>query len=184
MAPRLVSSFTIKLAPGDLAGKLSAIERVWKKHFADVPYEYSFLDETFAQMYVAEMRFQKVYIILVILAIIISCLGVFALATSSAEQRIKEICIRKVLGASVSHIVGLLSRDFLKLVLIAIVLATPLAAWAMGVWLEGFAYHTEIRWWVFAIASVLALVIAFLTVSSQAIRAAITDPAKTLRDFD
>jgi len=184
VAPRLVSSFTIKLAPGDLAGKLSAIERVWKKDFADVPYEYSFLDETFAQMYVAEMRFQKVFIILVILGIIISCLGLFALATFSAEQRIKEIGIRKVLGASVSHIVGLLSRDFLKLVLIAIVLATPLAAWAMGVWLEGFAYHTEIRWWVFAIASVLALVIAFLTVSSQAIRAAITDPAKTLRDFD
>lgn len=184
VTPRNVNNFTVKLAGGDVSASLSMIENLWKKHFADVPYEYTFLDETFANMYVAEMRFQKVFIILVILGIIISCLGLFALATFSAEQRVKEIGIRKVLGASISHIVGLLSRDFLKLVVVAIVLATPIAAWAMGLWLEGFAYHTEIRWWVFVLASVLALAIAFLTISSQAIRAAIADPAKTLRDFE
>ena len=179
--PRFVGNFTLKLSGSDLRGTLARVEGLWKEMFPDVPYEYSFLDETFARMYAAETRFQRLFLILVILGIIIACLGLFALATFSAEQRIKEIGIRKVLGASVGHVVALLSKDFLKLVMLAIVLATPVAAWAMGLWLSGFAYRIDIQWWVYVLAAVIALVIAFLTISAQAIRAAMTDPAKSLR---
>ena len=182
LIPRFAGTVTVKLAAGDLQRNLGKMESTWRESFPDVPYEYTFLDETFSRMYAAEMRFQKVFLILVILGIIIACLGLFALATFSAEQRVKEIGIRKVLGASVSHIVGLLSRDFLKLVLISVVLATPIAAWAMGVWLEGFAYRINMAWWVFVVASMIALLIAFLTISTQAVRAAVADPAKSLRD--
>ena len=179
--PRFAGNFTLKLSGTDLRGTLGRVEGLWREMFPEVPYEYSFLDETFARMYAAETRFQKVFMILVILGIIIACLGLFALATFSAEQRIKEIGIRKVLGASVGHVVALLSKDFLKLVMIAIVLATPAAAWAMGMWLAGFAYRVNVQWWVYVLAAMIALVIAFLTISAQAIRAAMTDPAKSLR---
>jgi len=117
----------------------------------------------------------------VIVGIIIACLGLFALATFSAEQRVKEIGIRKVLGASVGHVVALLSKDFLRLVVVALFIAIPIAAWAMRIWLQGFAYRIGMAWWVFFLAAVIALVIAFLTISAQAIRAAIADPAKSLR---
>jgi putative ABC transport system permease protein len=181
LIPRFAGNVTVKLNPGDLRKNVSRIEEMWRTSFPDIPYEYTFMDETFSRMYVAEARFQKVLIILVVLGIIISCLGLFALATFSAEQRIKEIGIRKVLGASVGNLVGLLSRDFLKLVLIAVLIAVPLSVWAMRVWLEGFAYRIAITWWVFLIGAVIAFVIAFLTISSQAIKAALTDPAKSLR---
>jgi putative ABC transport system permease protein len=181
LIPRFSGNVTVKLSPGDLKRQLTEMETIWKASFPDVPYEYTFLDETFSRIYTAEMRFQKVFLILVILGIVIACLGLFALATFSAEQRIKEIGIRKVLGASVSHIVALLSKDFLKLVMVAVVIAVPIAAWAMTIWLEGFAYRIEIGWWVFAAAAVIALLIAFLTISTQAIRAAVADPAKSLR---
>jgi putative ABC transport system permease protein len=116
-----------------------------------------------------------------ILAILISCLGLFGLATFSAEQRIKEIGIRKVLGASVSNLVGLLSKEFVKLVLIALVIASPIAWFVMNKWLEDFAYRTSIGWWVFAATGVTALVIALITVSFQAVKAALTNPVKNLR---
>ena len=132
-------------------------------------------------MYAAEARFQKAFISLVILGIIIACLGLFALVIFSAEQRIKEIGVRKVLGAYVGQIVALLSKDFLKLVLISLVLAIPISLYAMQIWLAGFAYRVAIQWWVFLIASVIALLIAFLTISSQAFKAAIANPAKSLR---
>jgi putative ABC transport system permease protein len=132
-------------------------------------------------MYTSEERFQKVFISLVFLGIIIACLGLFALATFSAEQRVKEIGIRKVLGASVGQVVALLSKDFLKLVVIALILAIPVSAYAMRMWLEGFAYRIGIEWWVFAAAAIIALLIAFITISTQAIRAAIANPAKSLR---
>jgi putative ABC transport system permease protein len=181
LIPRFAGNFTLKLSGSDLPGTLARLERLWREMFPDAPYEYSFLDETFARMYEAETRFQKVFMILVILGIIIACLGLFALATFSAEQRIKEIGIRKVLGASVGHVVALLSKDFLKLVMMAIIFATPVSAWAMGVWLSGFAYRVNVQWWVYVLAAVIAVVIAFLTISAQAIRAAMTDPAKSLR---
>lgn len=116
------------------------------------------------------------------LAIFISCLGLFGLASYIAELRTKEIGIRKVLGASVTGITAMLSRDFVKLVLIAILLASPIAWWTMNKWLEDFSYRIEIQWWIFAVAGIAALTIAILTVSTQAIRAANTNPIKTLRD--
>ena len=181
LMPRFAGNVTIKLSAGDLQKNLQVVENLWNESFSDTPYEYTFLDETFSRMYAAETRFQKVFIILVILGIIISCLGLFALATFSAEQRIKEIGIRKVLGASVGNLVGLLSKDFLKLVLIAVMIAIPIATWAMRAWLEGFAYRVGIAWWVFVLAAFIALVIAFITISAQAMRAALADPAKSLR---
>jgi putative ABC transport system permease protein len=122
-----------------------------------------------------------VFISLVVLGIIIACLGLFALATFAAERRIKEIGIRKVLGASVASLVALLSKDFLKLVVIALLIAVPVAWWAMNKWLEDFAYRITISWWVFLLAAIIALVIAFLTISSQAIKAVIANPVKNLR---
>ena len=179
--PRFVGNFTLKLSGMNLPQTLAKVEGAWKKLLPDVPYEYSFLDETFSRMYAAEARFQKLFLILVIVGIIIACLGLFALATFSAEQRVKEIGIRKVLGASVGHVVALLSKDFLKLVVIAVILAIPLAAWGMSQWLQGFAYRIDVGWWVYAAAALIALAIAFLTISTQAFRAAMTDPARSLR---
>jgi putative ABC transport system permease protein len=175
------SNYTIKLASGNISGTITQLEKMWKESFPEVPFEYTFLDETFSKMYVAEARFQKLFLSLVVLGIIIACLGLFALATFTAEQRVKEIGIRKVLGASVAHLVGLLSRDFLKLVLISVALAIPLSAYFMDKWLQGFAYRVRMEWWVFALAAIIALLIAFLTISTQAVKAAIADPAKSLR---
>lgn len=116
-----------------------------------------------------------------LLAVLISCLGLFGLATFTAEQRIKEIGVRKVLGASVGSIVSLLSKDFLKLVLIAIVITSPLAWYAMNQWLQAFAYRIDIAWWMFALAGLLVVLIALLTVSFQSVKAALTNPVKSLR---
>jgi putative ABC transport system permease protein len=179
--PRFTGNFSLKLSAGDPSQTLSQLEELWKNIHPAAPFEYTFLDETFDKMYAAEARFQKIFIILVILGIIIACLGLFALATFSAERRIKEIGIRKVLGASVGHVVALLSKDFLKLVVIALFLAIPIAAYAMRMWLAGFAYRITIEWWVFVAAAGIALAIAFITISAQAFRAAIADPAESLR---
>jgi putative ABC transport system permease protein len=179
--PRNQNNFTIKLEGSTIPNTVAKIESLWKQSFPEVPFEYIFMDETFAKMYTAEARFQKVFTSLVILGIIIACLGLFALAAFSAEQRVKEIGIRKVLGASVTHVVALLSKDFMKLVLISFALAIPLSVYAMQTWLEGFAYRVPIQWWVFVVAAVIAMLIAFLTISTQAIKAAIADPAKSLR---
>jgi putative ABC transport system permease protein len=181
MFSRGQSNFTLKLSSGNIPATLERLETMWKQSFPEVSFDYIFLDDSFAKMYTAESRFQKVFVSLVILGIIIACLGLFALATFSAEQRIKEIGIRKVLGASVGHVVGLLSKDFLKLVLVSVVLAIPISAYGINAWLEGFAYRVELEWWVFAVAAIIALLIAFLTISSQAIKAAVADPAKSLR---
>jgi putative ABC transport system permease protein len=174
------SNFTVKLS-GNIPATVAQLEKMWKSSFPETPFEYMFLDETFDKMYAAEARFQKVFISLVILGIIIACLGLFALATFSAEQRIKEIGIRKVLGASVTQVVALLSKDFLKLVIISVVLAIPIAYYAMQSWLNGFAYRISVDWWIFVAAGVIAVLIALLTISSQALKAAVSDPAKSLR---
>jgi putative ABC transport system permease protein len=181
MVPRNLGNFTIKLSGDHIPETLAQLESIWKKSFPEIAFEYTFLDETFANMYKAEARFEKVFITLVVIGIIIACLGLFALAAFSSEQRIKEISIRKVLGASVGHVVGLLSADFLKLIIIALFFAIPIAAYAMDKWLDGFAYHVSMKWWVFFAAAFIALLIAFLTISSQAIKAALTNPAKNLR---
>ena len=145
------------------------------------PFLYSFLDESFNSQYEADFKFRKLFTIFSFLAIFIACLGLLGLATYSAMQRTKEIGIRKVLGAEVSSIVRLLSTDFIKLVLIAILIATPFSWFAMNKWLDVYAYQITIDWWVFALAGIMALSIAVLTISYHAIKVAQADPVKSLR---
>lgn len=166
----------------DMKNLLAQVEAKFKTMAPGMPFSYNFLDESFDRMYRDEQRIGKVAFSFSFLAILIACLGLFGLATYMAEQRTKEIGIRKVLGASVSGIVQMLSKDFVKLVLIACVFAIPLSWWVMSQWLQNFAYRVSIGWWVFAAAAVIAIIIAVLTVSSQAVKAALTNPVKSLRN--
>ena len=174
-----LASFKIKAA--DYSGLLKSVEDKWKTMAPGLPFSYRFLDESFQNMYSQEQRVGKITLTFSILAILIACLGLFGLATFIAEQRTREIGIRKVLGASVQGIVQLLSKDFIKLVLIAFVVAVPLSWWAMNSWLKDFAYRISINWWIFLLAGGLAMVIALVTISFQAIRAAVSNPVKNLR---
>jgi putative ABC transport system permease protein len=165
----------------DIASLLKSINASWHKLNPNEPFEYSFLDDDFQKNYEAEDRLSAIVGYFTIIAILISCLGLFGLATFSAEQRTKEIGVRKVLGASVTGIVALLSKDFLKLVAISVVIASPVAWWVMHKWLQDFAYRTNISWTVFVVTTGSALLIALITISFQAIRAAIANPVKSLR---
>lgn len=160
---------------------ISTIEKSWKALAPGQPFQYSFLDEDFANLYTTEQRLGKTFALFAGLAIMIACLGLFALTAFTAEQRTKEIGIRKVLGASVSGIVVLLSKEFGKLIIIAFILATPVAWWAISKWLEDYQYKVEIGWGIFALAGLIVLVIAFATMSFQSIKAAISNPVKSLR---
>ncbi len=171
-----------KVDANDVHALVSSIETQWKSMAPGMPFSYQFLDESFESMYRAEQRVGKVALSFSILAIIIAALGLFGLTTYMVEQRTKELGIRKVLGASISGIVALLSRDFIRLVLLAILIASPIAWWVMNRWLEDFAYRIEIQWWMFAVAGLAAVVIALLTVSWQAVRAAVANPVDSLRD--
>ena len=179
--PRRGFNITAKLSADDIRGTLSKLEREWKNFSTGRNFDYVFLDDTFSKLYASEARFQKLFFSLVVLGILIACLGLLGLATFSAQQRVKEIGVRKVLGASVPHVVALLSKDFLKLVIIALLLAVPVAWYIMNGWLKDFAYRISIEWWIFLVAALIAIVIAFLTISTQAIRAAISSPVKSLR---
>jgi putative ABC transport system permease protein len=172
---------SFKVSAANVKNLLSQVENKWKAMLPYVPFSYRFLDDAFDDMYRAEQRIGKVALSFAILAILIACLGLFGLATYMAEQRTKEIGVRKVLGATVSNIAAMLSKDFLKLVIIAAVFAFPLAWWFMHKWLQDFAYRINIGWWIFIAAGVIALLIALLTVSFQAIKAAIANPVKSLR---
>ncbi len=165
----------------ETAAIIAALESKWKQMAPEQPFRYRFLDDSFAEMYQAEQRIGKIAALFALLSILISCLGLFGLASFMAEQRTKEIGIRKVLGASVESITGLLSRDFLKLVIVAILIASPLAWWAMHKWLEDFAYRIDMQWWMFVAAGMGAIAIAFLTVSFQSVKAALANPIKSLR---
>lgn len=160
---------------------ISMIEQNWRKLSPGVPFDYTFLDEDFGRMYSAEQRLGEIFTIFAGLAIVIACLGLFALTAFTAEQRTKEIGIRKVLGASVSGIVVLLSKEFGKLIVIAFVFATPVAWFGINKWLESYTYRTEVAWWVYVVAGLSAFVVAWLTMSYQSIKAAITNPIKSLR---
>ena len=179
--PQRVANFTIKLSAENMSSSLAQLESGWKKFSSDRPFEYYFLDETYANLYKSETRFQKVFVSLVILGILIACLGLLGLSTFAAQRRIKEIGIRKVLGASVIRIAGLLSKDFLKLVIVALVLAIPVSWYLMNKWLQDFAYRIHIEWWIFLIAAVITVLIALFTISFQAIKAAVANPVKSLR---
>ncbi|MDT7828482.1 ABC transporter permease [Pricia sp. S334] len=164
-----------------LSETLATMESVMKKHNPAFPFEYQFVDQAFDARFKSEKLVGSLSKIFALIAIIISCLGLFGLAAYTAEQRKKEIGVRKVLGSSVSGIVRLLSKDFLRLVIIALLIATPIAWWFMQNWLESFAYRIEIDWWVFALAGIAAICIALLTVSFQAVKAAVANPVKSLR---
>jgi putative ABC transport system permease protein len=179
--PRAQGSFTIKLSGSNIAGTLGNIENAWKQFSTERGFEYSFLDETFAKLYQSEVRFQKIFVSMVVLAILIASLGLLGLATFAAQQRVKEIGIRKVLGASVSSVVTLLSKDFLRLVFVSFLVATPIAWIAANRWLQDFAYRIEVKWWVFPLAGLIASLIALITISFQSIKAAIANPVKSLR---
>src|SRR5450432_4056427 len=172
-------SFRVK--PGAMKGFLARSENLWKQVSPSIPFSYQFLDEAFTQMYLSEQRVGKIALLFAALAILIASLGLFGLATFMAEQRMREIGIRKVLGASIARIVGLMSIEFIRLVCISVVIAFPIAWWAMSKWLNDFAFRINITWWMFALSALLALTIALLTVSIQAFRAAIVNPVKSLK---
>ncbi|HMI78497.1 MAG TPA: ABC transporter permease [Ferruginibacter sp.] len=172
---------SFKVTAANIPTLLKQVESKWKTMAPGMPFSHRFMDDAFNNIYHEEMRVGKLAMIFSLLAIFIACLGLFGLATFMAEQRTKEIGIRKVLGANVAGIVQLLSKDFLKLVIIAFCLSVPLAWWGMNKWLQDFAYRVDISWWVFALAGLTALVIALITVSLQAIRAALANPVKSLR---
>ena len=172
---------TIKMMANTTPNTLSRIEDIWMEMQPDIPFRYTFLDRDWAQLYETESTTRRVSSFFSLVAIFIACLGLLALAAFTAERRTKEIGIRKVLGASVLGIVGMLSKDFLKLVIVGIVIASPIAWWVMNGWLENFAYRIEIGWVVFVLAAVIAIVIAFLTVSLQSVKAALANPIRSLR---
>jgi putative ABC transport system permease protein len=167
---------------GREAGRaIAAVQTLWGQYNAGMPFEYSFLDQRYESLYRADVRTGSLFRMFAGIAIFLSCLGLFGLATYSAQVRTREIGIRKVLGASAASIVGLLSRDFLRLVCIAVVIASPLAGWGMYRWLQNFVYRVEVGWWVFVMAGAAALGLALLTIGWQAVRAALANPVKALR---
>jgi putative ABC transport system permease protein len=175
------SEVSVRLSGADTKASVEAIRNIWKKVNPSEQMEYKFLDEHFNELYKADKQVSKVVGVLAGLAIVISCLGLFGLASYSAEKRIKEIGIRKVLGASVNSVVQLLSRDFVKLVIVANLIAWPVAWFAVTRWLEGFAFRIEINWLIFVAAGFASLLIALTTVSFQALRAAWSNPVKSLK---
>jgi putative ABC transport system permease protein len=184
LVPRNAGNYgriSIKISGAGIPATLAHIGSAWKKFLPDIPYEYTFLDENFARLYKEEQRQRSIFTTFAGLAIFIACLGLFGLSAFAISQRIKEIGIRKVLGAEISTIVALLSKDFLKLVVIAAVIAFPVAWWAMNKWLQDFAYRTSISWWIFLLAGIIAALIALFTISFQAIKAALANPVKSLR---
>ena len=179
--PPLQPRISVRLKTGNLAASLATLKQVWKNVVPDQEFEYRFLDESIAAQYRQEQRTSTIVKLASALSIFISCMGLFGLATLTVVRRTREIGIRKVLGASVSGVVRLLSKEFLVLVIIAALIAFPLGWWAMNKWLEDFAYRVHIEWWVFPVAGIAALLIALLTVSVQAIKAALANPVKSLR---
>jgi putative ABC transport system permease protein len=174
--------FSMKIAAGtSLPTAIASVGAAWKRHFPADPFSYFFLDEFFDRQYKADVQFGRVFGLFTAMAVFIACLGLFGLASYVVVQRTKEIGIRKVLGASVAGVAGLLAKDFLKLVLIAILVASPVAWYLLEKWLADFAYRIDMQWWMFAAAGAVAVAIATLTVGGQALRAALANPAKSLR---
>jgi putative ABC transport system permease protein len=175
------SYIVARLRPGTEKAALEKTAQLWAAAMPNAPFSFDFLDDSFARMYRSEARMGSVLSIFTGLALFIGCLGLFALAAFTAERRTKEIGIRKVLGASVAGITGLLARDFLKLVLVAIGIASPVAYYFMQRWLADFAYRIDIQWWMFVAAGAAAVAIAFLTVGFQSVRAALANPVTSLK---
>jgi putative ABC transport system permease protein len=172
---------SLKVRSADMPATIDAVHKVWSRLAPHRPFLYSFLDDDFDKQYQKDFKFRKLFTTFSCLAIFIACLGLLGLATYTAEQRTKEIGIRKVLGANMRSILTLLSRDFVLLITVAMVIATPLAWYSMNRWLEGFAYRIDIHFWIFLMAGLMALAIAVLTISYQAIKAALVNPVASLR---
>ena len=179
--PAWSSQFTVRTGAKNTAAAVAGIENTWKKLLPGSPFEYSFMDDSFSKLYKKDQQTSLLILFFAIIAIAISAMGLFSLAAFAAARRTKEICIRKILGASVAGITALLSKEFVQLVCIAILIATPLAAWVMQQWLQDFAYRVFISWWMFAAAGLCALFIALVTISVQAVKAAMANPARRLR---
>ncbi|MBS1604611.1 MAG: ABC transporter permease [Bacteroidetes bacterium] len=173
--------YAVRVHTSNMSASLGHIRAAWNKAFPGNPFEYFFLDEYFNRQYANERRFGELFTTFAVLAILISCLGLFGLSSYMASQRVKEIGVRKVLGASVANITAMLSSDFLRLVLISLLIATPLTWMTMHGWLQSYAYRTSIPWWIFAAGGFIAIAIALVTVSFQAVRAALANPVDSLR---
>ena len=178
---QVIDYYSVKISPHDIQGTLEKLKAIMVANDETEPFEYHFLDDQLALFYIEDQRSQTILSWVALASVIIACLGLFGLATYSAEQRLKEIGIRKVLGAKVTGLISLLSRDFVKLVFIACCIAFPIAWWGADWWLEAYAYHIKVEWWIFALAGVMATGIALLTVSYQAIKAVMVNPVKILR---
>jgi putative ABC transport system permease protein len=172
---------SVRLKPGTISSSLSAIQNEWKQLNSEYPFDYFFMDEQIDRFYKSDNNLMQVLSIFAVLAIIIACMGLFGLSIYAAQQRTKEIGIRKVLGATEATITLLLSKDFLKPVLVAAIISFPLAWWAMNNWLQDFAYRIQISAWIFIAAGAGAILLALITISFQAIKAAIANPVKNLR---
>lgn len=179
--PSFVNEMFVRVKGSDIPATLKFLQQTWNSWAPYRPFEYHFLDETYNHLYISEQRTAQVFSIFSTLAIVLACLGLLALAAYTTVQRTKEIGIRKILGASASSITLLVSKDFIQLVMMAIIVAAPVAWWAMHQWLGNFAYRIHIQWWVFITAGILAIVIALVTVSFHAIKAAVANPVESLR---
>ena len=174
-------NLVIRTSPGNMPGILAQVKKIFRNVYADYPFSYGFVDEELARLYRSEQQMGKLLGVFTALSVIISCLGLFGLATYAAQKRFKEIGVRKVLGASVASIVRMLSKDFLKPIVLGAAIAFPAAWWLMSKWLQGFAYRVGIDWTVFALAGGLAFLVAFAAVFSQTMKAAVANPVKSLR---
>jgi putative ABC transport system permease protein len=179
--PQVTFKVAVKVKDADISNTIAFINDTWKRFVPGYPLDYKFMDETYGTMYKNEQKLASLLWIFTMMAIFVGCMGLFGLAAFSAEQRTKEIGIRKVLGASVLNIMGILSKNFIVLVSVSSLIAFPLAWWAMNKWLEDFPYRVAISWWVFAVALIAALSIALITISLQSIKAATVNPVKSLR---
>ncbi len=171
----------IRTTGRDAAKAIESARNIWKQYNSGFPFEYHFLDEVYDNLYKTDQRSGTLFNAFAIIAILVSCLGLFGLATYTAQVKLKEIGIRKVLGASVVNITAMLSKDFLVLVIVSLIIASPIAWYAMNKWLQDYVYRTQIQWWIFAVAGISAILIAFITISFQAIKAALANPVKSLR---
>jgi putative ABC transport system permease protein len=179
--PNISQYYSLKINAVNVSQSVNSLKQVWTRFFPKDPFDYFFLDESFGQQYKADLLFGKVFGMFAFLAILIACFGLLGLSAYNVLQRTKEISIRKVLGASVNSILVLLSKDFLRLILISFFLAIPIGWILMSQWLEDYAFRINIGWWVFAIAGAIALIIAIITIVIQAMKAATSNPATNLR---
>ena len=174
-------SLILKVDNQDLPGLLADMEQTWAGFNSGEAFHYAFLDELYNETYIQEAKMGSFLTFLALMTIFVACLGLFGLVTFTAEQRIKEIGIRKVLGSTVTQIVGMLAKDFIKLVVISLVIAFPAGYFFMDLWLQNFAYHIDIAWWIYALAAGITLVIAFGTIGLRSVKAALMNPVESLK---